>query len=223
MSFGIKLHVWGEYACFTRPEMKVERVSYDVITPSSARGILDAIHWKPAIKWVVDRIHVLKEIRFLNHRRNELSETISAANVKSAMRSGKTEDLAVFVEDQRQQRATTLLHDVAYVIEAHFELTSSAQPDDVDAKHLAMFKRRASLGQCFHRPYLGTREFAAEFSLVDKEFPASTLPKAQRNRDLGWMLHDIEYSQNSSPRFFRAIMKDGIINVPSLMSTEVKS
>ena len=149
MTFGVKLHVWGDHACFTRPEMKVERVSYDVMTPSAARGILEAIHWKPAIRWIIDRIHVLRPIRFENLRRNELGHKISPANVQKAVKSGEAWALHTVVEDDRQQRATTLLRDVAYVIEAHFALTDSAQADDSEAKHLSMFNRRASKGQCF--------------------------------------------------------------------------
>ena len=123
MAFGVRLHVWGERACFTRPEMKVERVSYDVITPSAARGILEAVHWKPAIRWQVDRIHVLKPIRFESIRRNEVGGKLSSANVAKAMRAGSTAGLATYVDEDRQQRAATILRDVAYVIEAHFELT----------------------------------------------------------------------------------------------------
>ena len=148
--------MWGEYACFTRPEMKVERVSYDTMTPSAARGILEAIHWKPAIRWVIDRIHVLKPIRFENFRRNELGGKIAAGNVRKAIKAGATASLRAFIEDDRQQRAATLLREVAYVIEAHFVLTAAAGADDTEAKHLAMFNRRAARGQCYQRPYLGT-------------------------------------------------------------------
>lgn len=223
MSFGIKLHVWGEYACFTRPEMKVERVSYDVMTPSAARGILEAIHWKPAIRWTIDRIHVLKPIRFENLRRNELGHKISAANVRKAMRSGETRALRSVIEEDRQQRATTLVRDVAYVIEAHFDFTEPANADDTGAKHVSMFNRRASKGQCFHRPYLGTREFAADFELVTRDVPISLLPEDQRNRDLGWMLHDVDYANRMTPRFFRAALRDGVVEVPSFDSAEVRA
>ena len=222
MTYGVKLHVWGDYACFTRPEMKVERVSYDAMTPSAARGILEAVHWKPAIRWNVDRIHVLKPIRFENLRRNELGHRISAANVRKAMNSGDTEKLHTLVEDDRQQRATTMLRDVAYVIEAHFVLTDAAEPEDTEAKHLSMFNRRATKGQCFHRPYLGTREFSANFELVAGQIPASSLPQDQRNRVLGWMLHDLDYRNAMKPRFFQAVLKNGAIDVPPLDSEEVK-
>lgn len=214
MTYGVRLHVWGDYACFTRPEMKVERVSYDVMTPSAARGVLEAIHWRPAIRWVVDRIHVLKPIRFETLRRNELGKKIPARNVAVAINAGVTEGLHVIIDKERQQRATILLRDVAYLIEAHFELTERAEPDDTEAKHLSMFNRRAAKGQCFHRPYLGTREFAADFALVTDSTPESLLPSDQRDRDLGWMLHDINFENDRTPRFFRAVMRNGVIRVP---------
>ncbi len=223
MAYGVKLHVWGEYACFTRPEMKVERVSYDTMTPSAARGILEAIHWKPAIRWVIDRIHVLKPIRFENFRRNELGGKIAAGNVRKAMKAGATAGLRTFIEDERQQRAATLLRDVAYVIEAHFVLTDAAGAADTEAKHLAMFNRRAARGQCFHRPYLGTREFAACFALVGDSMPRSDLPSDQRNQALGWMLHDIDYGDEMTPRFFRAALRDGAIDVPPPDADEVRA
>src|SRR5262249_19714017 len=171
MSYGVKLKVWGDRACFTRPEMKVERVSYDVMTPSAARGILEAIHWKPAICWVIDRIHVLKPIRFQSIRRNEVGSKAPVGKIKTAMKHGSLEGLHLLVDDDRQQRASTVLADVAYVIEAHFELTDKAGPDDTEGKHLDMFNRRAARGQCFHQPCLGTREFAARFDLLTPEAP----------------------------------------------------
>jgi CRISPR-associated protein Cas5d len=215
MSYGIRLHVWGERACFTRPEMKVERVSYDVITPSAARGILEAIHWKPAIRWVVNRIHVLKPIRFQSFRRNEVGAKISATNAERAMRAGSTAGLGLVVEDNRQQRATTFLVDVAYVIEAHFELTDKARDDDTPAKHISMFNRRAAAGQCFHRPCLGTREFVADFAPIPESsaLPQSELPPDQRDRDLGWMLYNIDFANDAAASFFRARLEDGVLNV----------
>ena len=220
MTYGIRLHVWGERACFTRPEMKVERVSYDVMTPSAARGILEAVHWKPAIRWVIDRIHVLKPIRFQSFRRNEVGAKISESNARSAMRAGSTVGLGLIVDENRQQRATTLLVDVAYVIEAHFELTEKAGPEDTAAKHASMFNRRAASGQCFHRPCLGTREFAADFALSEEAapLPLSHLPEDQRNRDLGWMLHDIDFSNGNTSRFFRARLKDGVLDVAACLA-----
>ena len=223
MPYGVKLHVWGEYACFTRPEMKVERVSYDAMTPSAARGILEAIHWKPALRWMIDRIHVLKPIRFESLRRNELGHKIPPGNVRAAMKRGTTDGLRVLVEDDRQQRAATLLRDVAYVIEAHFVLTDAATDDDTEAKHLAMFNRRAGKGQCFHRPYLGTREFAADFAPAADTMPRSEVPADERNRDLGWMLHDIDFKDEMSPRFFRATLRNSVIEVPPLDAAEVKA
>lgn len=224
MAFGIRLYVWGERACFTRPEMKVERVSYDAITPSAARGILEAIHWKPAIRWVVDRIHVLKPTRFESIRRNEVGSKISARNVSQSMSAGRLDNLVYAVDEDRQQRAATLLKDVAYVIEAHFELTADAGPDDHEGKHLDIFNRRARKGQCFHAPYFGTREFPVSFRLLETNEP---LPERSSlldgERELGWMLHDIDYKRDMTPRFFRAVMRNGVIEIPPLQSSEVKA
>ena len=218
MAFGVRLHVWGERACFTRPEMKVERVSYDVMTPSAARGLLEAIYWKPAIRWEVDRIHVLKPISFQSFRRNEVGAVMSGRLAKSAMERGDVNGLGLVVEDNRQQRATLLLTDVAYVIEARFVLTERAGTDDEPAKHLAMFERRAQKGQCFHRPCLGAREFPADFRLLsrDEPPPPSDLPAADRERDLGWMLHDIEFRPDGTAKrshFFRARLEGGVLDV----------
>ena len=221
MSIGVKLHVWSDYACFTRPEMKVERVSYDVMTPSAARGVLEAIHWKPAIVWVIDAIHVLNPIRFTSIRRNEVGTKIPTTVVQSAMNRGDTNGLGIAVDDNRQQRAATILINPAYIIEAHFELTQKAGKEDSPGKHLAMFNRRAASGQCFQRPYLGTREFAAHFALVKDELPVSTLPDDQRNRDLGWMLHDIDHTNDYKPYFFRAALNDGVMPIPLRDSGEV--
>ena len=233
MTYGIRLHVAGPFACFTRPETKVERFSYDVITPSAARGILEAIHWKPAIRWVIDEIAVLKPIRFRSIRRNEVGSKASAANAKKAMNRGDIGGLGIRVDEDRQQRASTVLVDVAYVISAHFEMTAKAGAQDNEGKHLDMFNRRARIGQCFHQPCLGTREFPARFTLIedDATFPVSTLTEDQKNRTLGWMLHDIRYLPataadkdsfltgqgkrvRTEPRFFNADMKNGIIEVP---------
>jgi len=203
MSYGIKLKVWGEYACFTRPEMKVERVSYDVMTPSAARGILEAIYWKPAIQWKIDRIHVLTPIRFENIRRNEVA---TKAVVNQKMINGGVESVQQFIEEDRQQRAALVLRDVAYVIEAHFEF-SGAEDNNI-GKHLDIFNRRAKSGQCFHRPYFGCREFPVNFELCE-DMPESKVPG---ERDLGFMLHDIDFENNMAPRFFRAVMKDGVID-----------
>ncbi|MEJ2631088.1 MAG: type I-C CRISPR-associated protein Cas5c [Acidihalobacter sp.] len=224
MSFGIRLQVWGERACFTRPEMKVERVSYDVITPSAARGILEAIHWKPAIRWQIDRIRVLKPIRFESIRRNEVGGKLSAASVARAMKAGSTAGLATCVDEDRQQRAATVLRDVAYVIEAHFELTPKAGPDDNAGKHLDIFNRRARKGQCFHMPCLGVREFPANFELIEDDAALPPVePELLGEKDLGWMLHDIDFADGMTPRFFRAAMCDGVIEVPPWQAAEVKA
>jgi CRISPR-associated protein Cas5d len=224
MAYGIRLLVWGDRACFTRPEMKVERVSYDVLTPSAARGILDAIHWKPAIRWIIDRIHVLKPIRFESIRRNEVGGKLSPASVAKAAKAGTLTGLANIVEEDRQQRAATVLRDVGYVIEAHFELTPKAGRDDSVGKHLDTFNRRARKGQCFHMPCLGVREFPAHFRLLEEgeETPSSDAVLKEQV-DLGWMLHDIDFANDMTPRFFRARMAGGVIEVPPWQSEEVKA
>lgn len=221
MANGIILRVWGDYACFTRPEMKVERVSYDVITPSAARGIMEAIHWKPAIRWVIDRIHVMRPIRFDNVRRNEVSSKIPKPNPEAAMRDKKPLYFLVDDGSNRQQRAATLLRDVDYVIEAHLVLTDKAGPDDNWAKHMDIFERRARKGQYFHQPSLGCREFPAAFELVEGTPPVSWY--AGQSKDLGYMLLDIDFANNMTPLFFRAQMEDGIISPPSPLSSEVHS
>jgi len=217
MSYGVRIHVWGERALFTRPEMKVERVSYDIITPSAARGILEAIHWKPAIRWVVDSIQVLRPIRFESIRRNEVGSKLSPASVSKAIQAQRTDKLVRYVEDDRQQRAATILREVGYVIAAHFELTDQAGPDDTVGKHLDIFNRRARRGQCFQAPCLGTREFPASVMLIedDAAVPATDSALAGE-RDLGWMLHDIDFANDMTPRFFRARMVDGRVQVPPL-------
>lgn len=215
MSYGVAVRVWGEYACFTRPEMKVERVTYDVITPGAARNILQAIYWKPQIDWVIDRIHVLNPIRFTSIRRNELGNRLSASVVKRAMKDGASA-VETFIEDDRQQRASIVLRDVDYVIEAHFEFKVSNEQNA--GKHIEMFRRRASRGQCFSQPYLGTREFSARFELQEGEIPVS---KITGRADLGFMLFDIDFEHNMVPMFFRATMNDGVIEVPRPESSEV--
>lgn len=206
MSYGIKLRVWGEYALFTRPEMKVERVSYDVMTPSAARGLLEAIYWKPAIRWIIDRIHVLNPICFENIRRNEVSKKATFRN--SDIQGGK--DISIYADDTenkiRVQRASMVLKNVDYVIEAHFELTG--KEPGAPGKHLAIFERRVKNGQCFHRPYFGCREFPVNFQWCD-HIPAS---KLAGESDLGFMLHDIDFADSRTSHFFRAVMKNGVIN-----------
>jgi CRISPR-associated protein Cas5d len=196
--------------------MKVERVSYDVITPSAARGILEAIHWKPQMLWRVQRLRVLKPIRFESLRRNEVGSKIPAGKAASAMRAGSTEGLALYVDEDRQQRAATLLRDVAYVIEARVELSAKGRADPTESvqKHLEMARRRAAKGQYFHHPYLGTREFPCDFELLEGEPPE---PDASLigTRDLGWMALDVDYLPGMEATFFRATMTDGVIDVPA--------
>ncbi|WGF90738.1 type I-C CRISPR-associated protein Cas5c [Marinivivus vitaminiproducens] len=228
MPYGVRLRVWGERACFTRPEMKVERVSYDVMTPSAARGILEAIHWKPAIRWAVRRLHVLKPVRFESIRRNEVELKASAGLAERAMRSGSTDGLGIAVDEARQQRAATILRDVDYVIEAEFALTGKATADETPGKHLDIFNRRARRGQCFHQPCLGTREFPAAFALLDPGEPVPVAHPGDRDaltgtRDLGWMLLDIDHANGATSRFFRAEMRDGVIEVPAWDSADVRA
>lgn len=208
MGYGVKLRVWGEYACFTRPEMKAERVSYDVMTPSAARGILEAIHWKPALVWRIDCIHVLKPIQFDSIRRNEVEHKISARNIKTALTGGAI-DLHQYAAEERQQRAALVLRDVEYVIEAHFDLTDKAGEGDNAGKHCDIFTRRARTGQCHMRPYFGCREFPVHFALQEEAVPPSPLTGEQ---DLGWMLWDIDFANQMAPIFFRPVMKNGIID-----------
>ncbi len=221
MSYGIRLRVWGDHACWTRPEMKVERVSYDVMTPSAARGILEAIHWKPAIRWVIDEIHVLSPIRFQSIRRNEVGSRASAANIKKAMNRGDVGGLQLLVDEDRQQRASTVLVRPSYVIAAHFELTEKRGPDDSEGKHLDIFNRRAARGQCFHQPCLGTREFAAGFELIPSD---AQLPQAiDDTRDLGFMLWDIDHQAEGRPSmFFRAQLENGVVKIPPPGSPEIR-
>ncbi|OCW58397.1 type I-C CRISPR-associated protein Cas5c [Hoeflea olei] len=229
MTYGIRLKVWGAHACFTRPEMKVERVSYDVMTPSAARGILEAIHWKPAIRWVIDEIHVLEPVRFQSIRRNEVGHKAPAGKIRSAMKRGDLGGLQLRVDEDRQQRAATVLVRPAYMIAAHFELTDKAGPDDTEGKHLDIFNRRAARGQCFHQPCLGTREFAAHFEPVP---PDATPPEPEEKsadlgfgapRDLGFMLWDIDHQAESRPSlFFRATLDNGVVRVPPPGSPEIR-
>jgi len=212
MGYGIKIRVWGDYALFTRPEMKVERVSYDVITPSAARGIIEAIYWKPAVVWRIDKIHVLNEIRFTNVRRNEVSDKISTREAERRMK-GARDAFFMDVTEKRQQRAAMVLRDVDYVIEAHFDLTDRAGPEDTEEKHYNIVLRRLRRGQHFHAPCLGAREFPARVELIEN----GDLPKSQLRgtQDLGWMLYDLDFSgpKDIQPKFFKAVMLDGVIDL----------
>jgi len=214
MAYGARLRVWGDYACFTRPEMKAERVTYDVMTPSAARGVLEAIYWKPQIRWVVERIHVLKPIRFTSLRRNEVGSKIPAGSVEQAMKAGSGR-LGLYIEEDRQQRAAILLRDVEYLIQARFV---NLDPAEHPQKHFEVFQRRAQKGQCFQQPYLGCREFSACFALHEGPAPPSPL---ESEKDLGWMLLDLEYARGMKPRFFRAMLRNGVVDVPAMDSPEV--
>ncbi len=215
------LELSGPYACFTRPEMKVERVSYDVMTPSAARACFEAILWKPAILWHIRKIEVLKPIRWINLRRNEVASVVSTRNVETAMKTG-TGDLGLYIEDDRQQRAGLFLRDVAYRVHADLEFLRAQDPSSSPVKYQEMFERRARKGQCVNQPYLGCREFSAAFRLVAD--PASGPAAIAETRDLGFMLHDLDFSNpaDPQPRFFRARLENGAVAVPSWNSEEVR-
>jgi CRISPR-associated protein Cas5d len=205
------LEVQGPYACFTRPEMKVERVSYDVMTPSAARSIFESILWKPQMRWRVLRIEVLKPVHWINLRRNEVSAVISTSNVRQAMNAGRGA-LGMYIEEERQQRAGYFLRDVAYRVQAQLSLVPGC--NDPLIKYTEMFVRRASKGQCVNQPYLGCREFAADVRLVTQDSPR--VQPIEDTRDLGWMLHDLDFTNVSDPqpRFFNAKMNAGVVEVP---------
>ncbi len=213
MGYGITIRIRGDYALFTRPEMKVERVSYDVITPSAARGVIEAIYWKPSIRWVIDKIHVLSDIEFTNIRRNEVSEKISTREAKRRM-NGATDPFFLNTTSARQQRAALVLKNVDYVVEAHFEpVPEEAGPDDTVKKHYNIALRRLRKGQHYHAPYLGTREFGARVDLIE----GSSIPQSPftGTQELGWMLYDLDFRdlQDIRPQFFKATMQDGVIDL----------
>ena len=216
----IRLEVWGDWALFTRPEMKTERVSYDVMTPSAARGILEAVYWKPAIRWRIDSIEVLNKIRFDTFRRNEVKATIPASRARTVMERG-TGELYMNRAEEIQQRAALLLRDVHYVIEAHFEMTDRAAPSDNPGKFLDIVTRRIQRGQFYHQPYFGCREFPAQFRWCEQLPPCPQ--ELAGTRDLGWMIYDMDYSDPADirPLFFRAQLVDGVLTVPPRDSEEV--
>lgn len=217
----ISVEVWGDYALFSRPELKVERVSYDVMTPSAARGLLESIFWHPGLRWQIDRIHVCSPIRFTNIRRNEVKDTVSARKMQALMEKGG--ELYLATPDSIQQRAAMVLRDVHYVIDAHFDMTMRASPTDNPGKFQEMMRRRVEKGQFYHEPCFGVREFPANFR------PCTELPpcpeELKGEKDLGWMLLDMDYSdkENITPRFFRAILRDGVLEVPPMYSKEVRA
>lgn len=211
MGIGVKVKVWGDYALFSRPEMKVERCSYDVMTPSAARGILEAIYWHPGMCWIIDKIYVQKPIRFTTIRRNEVKSKISASNVLSVY-NGTKKPLYLSTKAEIVQRASLLLSDVSYVIEAHFEMTEKAEKSDNPGKFKDIIMRRLKKGSCYHMPYFGCREFPANFCLCEDEKIETAYCG---ERDLGFMLYDMDYSnlENIQPMFFRAIMREGVIDL----------
>lgn len=211
MGIGVKVKVWGEYALFSRPEMKVERCSYDVITPSAARGILEAIYWHPGMKWVIDKIYVQKPVQFTSIRRNEVKSKISSNNVLPVY-NGADKPLYISTKSDIVQRASLLLRDVSYVIEAHFEMTEKAVESDSPGKFKDIIMRRLKRGECYHTPYFGCREFPANFCLCEDDKIETAY---SGEKDLGFMLYDMDFSDldNIQPMFFRALMKDGVINL----------
>ena len=217
----IRVEVWGDYACFTRPEMKTERVSYDVMTPSAARGLIEAIYWHPGLRYTIDRIHVCAPIRTMNLRRNEVKSTISARSARTVMERGKGE-LYLATSEDIQQRASLLLRDVRYVIEAHFDIVKEkAAPGDNDGKFQDILKRRIQRGQFYHQPCFGCREVPAQFKLCEALPPCPE--ELAGERDLGYMLWDMDYSdpEDIRPLFFRAKLTDGVLRVPTRDSGEV--
>lgn len=211
MGIGVKVKVWGEYALFSRPEMKVERCSYDVITPSAARGILEAIYWHPGMKWVIDKIYVQKPVQFTSIRRNEVKSKISSNNVLPVY-NGADKPLYISTKSDIVQRASLLLRDISYVIEAHFEMTEKAVESDNPGKFKDIIMRRLKRGECYHTPYFGCREFPANFCLCEDDKIETAY---SGEKDLGFMLYDMDFSDldNIQPMFFRALMKDGVINL----------
>ena len=206
----VKMEVWGERALFTRPEMKVERVSYDIPTPSAARGILESVYYHPGLTWIIDKIYILNPILFTNVRRNEVSVKILWSDLRSAIQGG-SKPLCISTSDSIQQRAAMMLRDVHYVIEAHFDMTDKANPSDNPGKFQDIIKRRLKRGQCYSQPYLGCRECTAHFSLWE----GGEIKTISETRDLGWMLYDMDYSDpsNITPMFFRAKMVNGVVDV----------
>lgn len=213
MGVGVKVNVWGEYALFSRPELKVERYSYDIITPSAARGILEAIYWHPGMRWIIDKIYVKNPIQFTSVRRNEVKSKILASNVLQAY-NGADKPLYISTKEDIVQRASQLLCNVSYTIEAHFEMTEKANASDNPGKFKDIIMRRLRKGECFHMPYLGCREFPANFALCEEE-EIHTAYDVVAEKDLGLMLYDMDYSdpENIQPMFFRAVMRHGVVDL----------
>lgn len=205
----ILMEVWGPMACFTRPEMKTERVSYEVPTPSAVRGMIESVFYHPGLRWIPDRIWVLNRIQFMNVRRNEVKSKVLASAVLQEANGGKAG--AIFTSEDIQQRAAMLLKDVHYVFEAHFEMTVQANPSDNHGKFQDIVKRRLRRGACYSTPYFGCRECTAHFRLWE----GGEIPAIDETRDLGYMLYDMDYSDPTDiqPMFFRARMEHGVIDL----------
>ncbi len=222
MAYGFRVRAWGDMALFTRPELKVERYSYDVITPSAARGLLESVYWHPGMRYVIDRIHVLNPIEFTSVRRNEVISKASAnslrlpAEGKKAAES-KKDPLHIYTSEDIVQRASVILTNVCYVIEAHFEMTEDANATDNPGKFCDILRRRLSRGQCYSQPYFGCREFAANVESYEGQWPPQGAYSDVEERDFGFMLYDMDYSDPNDykPMFFKAVMRNGIIDVAS--------
>lgn len=213
MGVGVKVNVWGDYALFSRPELKVERYSYDIITPSAARGILEAIYWHPGMRWIIDKIYVKTPIQFTSVRRNEVKSKILASNVLQAY-NGADKPLYISTKEDIVQRASQLLCNVSYTIEAHFEMTEKANDSDNPGKFKDIIMRRLRRGECYSMPYFGCREFSAHFALCEEE-EIRTAYDVVEEKDLGIMLFDMDYSdpENIKPMFFRAVMRQGVVDL----------
>ncbi len=224
----VLVEVWGDFACFSRPEMKTERVTYDMITPSAARGLLESIYWHPGLNWVVDKVYLMApirleeraeesaekeeamEIKMTSIKRNEVNAKILGSNVRKVMTKGEG-SLYLNAAAERNQRSSLILQDVRYVLEAHFDMTPNASPGDNPGKFQDIMKRRLKKGQCFQQPYFGCREFPAHF----REWEGGSIPTIPLTKDLGYMLHSMDYSdpEGIRPRFFRAQLKDGVLDL----------
>lgn len=222
-AMSIKVEVWGDYACFSRPELKTERVTYDMITPSAARGLLEAIYWHPGMNWVIDKIYILKpihmewqsagntpEIRLTSIKRNEVKSKILASNVKAAMNGG---DVSLYLNTavERNQRSSLILQDVHYVLEGHFDMTEHALPGDNPGKFQDIMKRRLKRGQCYHQPCFGCREYPAHF----REWEGDVMDTVPLTKDLGYMLYGMDYRDPADirPKFFRAQLVNGVLDL----------
>lgn len=214
MTYGFRIEMFGDRALFTRPELSVERMSYDIPTPSALRGAVESIYWHPGMRVVIDRVHVMNQIRFSNVRRNEVKSKGSASAMRSAVVNGNSAPFINTKEDI-QQRASMILVDVRYVVEFHFEMTGAVQDGDNPGKFADILKRRIQKGQCYSQPYFGTREFPAYFKPYEGEWPPQGFYSDVEERDFGLMLYDMDYSdsQNITPMFFRAVMRNGVVDI----------